>query len=129
MILLKELITYDIYLLKMSRFYEDKEFTLYVVELMSVIGPVLSKRMFGGSGIFLDDLMFGLVADGTLYLKADNENKHEFISLGLEPFTYFKQKKEIKMSYYQAPEEALENSDDMSYWAKLAFGAALRSLI
>ena len=41
----------------------DKEFVSYVVELMQSIGPVRAKGMFGGHGIFLEELMFGLVAD------------------------------------------------------------------
>ena len=42
---------------------EEKEFTSYVVDLMQSIGPVNAKAMFGGYGIFLEGLMFGLVAD------------------------------------------------------------------
>ena len=111
----------------MPKTYEDKEFTEYVVELMQALGPVMYKRMFGGSGIFLEGKMFGLVADGVLILKADEESKQEFIDLELQQFTYLKQQKEFKMSYYQAPEDALESSDDMEYWAKTAFASALRS--
>lgn len=40
----------------------EKEFTLYVVEMMQSIWPVQYKRMFGGYGLFLEGLMFGLIA-------------------------------------------------------------------
>ena len=46
---------------------EEIEYVSYIVELMQSIGPVYAKRMFGGHGIFLDSLMFGLITDGTLY--------------------------------------------------------------
>jgi len=105
----------------------EKEFVSYLVELMQTIGPVSSKRMFGGHGVFLEGLMFGLVADSTLYLKADSETEKTFSDKGLEPFTYDKKGKEVKMSYYQAPEEALEDSDEMNTWANLAYSAALRA--
>lgn len=69
---------------------KDSEFADYVVEITQSIGPVYAKRMFGGHGIFLEGLMFGLIADKTLYLKADQESKTDFISLGLEAFSYNK---------------------------------------
>ena len=106
---------------------EEKEFTSYVVDLMQSIGPVRGKSMFGGYGIFLEGLMFGLIADSVLYLKADKETENEFKAKGLEQFTYNKKGKEFKMSYYQAPEEVLEDGEEMNSWADKAYGAALRA--
>ena len=57
---------------------KEKEFVAYVVDLMSSIGPVQAKGMFGGHGIFLEGLMFALVADSELYLKGDKETEDEF---------------------------------------------------
>lgn len=106
---------------------DEKEFVTYVVDLMQSIVPIRAKSMFGGHGIFLDGLMFGLVADSILYLKVDKETENEFKAKGLEAFTYNKKGKEFKMSYYQAPEEALEDADEMKFWANKAYGAALRA--
>ena len=106
---------------------QEKEFISYVVELMQSIGAVSAKRMFGGCGIFMDGLMFALVADNTLYLKADSEIESEFEEKGLERFKYNKKGKEYSMSYYSAPEEALEDVDEMSDWARKSYGAALRA--
>jgi DNA transformation protein len=106
---------------------QDKEFVSYVVDLMQSIGPVHAKSMFGGHGIYLESLMFGLVANGILYLKSDKETENEFKAEGLEAFTYNKKGKEYKMSYYQAPEEALEDSEEMNAWANKAYDAALRA--
>lgn len=106
---------------------KEKEFVSYVVELMQSIGPVSAKGMFGGHGIFLEGFMFGLVAYSTLYLKADKETESEFTSRGLEAFSYNKKGKEFKMSYYQAPEEVLEDAEEMNFWATQAYSAALRA--
>lgn len=104
----------------------EKEFVSYVVELMQTIGPVRAKRMFGGHGIFHDGLMFALIADNTLYLKTDANNENDYKDKGLEAFTYKKNGKDINMSYYQAPEEALESSDEMNSWATRAYKTAVR---
>ena len=111
----------------MTRSGEEKEFVSYVVELMQSIGPVRAKAMFGGHGIFLEELMFALIVDSVLFLKVDKQSESNFKARGLEAFTYMKKGKEFNMSYYQAPEEVLEEGEEMSYWANMAYAAALRA--
>lgn len=106
---------------------EDNEFITYLLEQLEPLGSVQSKRMFGGHGIFMDGLMFGLVADEVLYLKADEKNESDFTKQDLEPFTYHKKGKPFKLSYFEAPEDIYESEDTMHDWAKKAYGAALRS--
>ena len=45
---------------------QEQDFVDSVISLMQVIGPVSGKRMFGGHGLFLEGLMFALIADHTL---------------------------------------------------------------
>ena len=106
---------------------DEKEFVTYVVDLMQSVGPVYAKGMFGGHGIFLEGLMFGLIADGMLYLKVDKETEDDFRAGELAAFTYHKKGKEFRMSYYQAPEEVLEDGEEMNYWANKAYGSAIRA--
>jgi len=63
---------------------EEKEYATYVVDLMQSMGPLNAKRMFGGHGFFLERLMFALISDRTLYLKADKDSEKEFKVKGLE---------------------------------------------
>ncbi|MDJ0740867.1 MAG: TfoX/Sxy family protein [Gammaproteobacteria bacterium] len=111
----------------MSRPHPDREFVAHLVDLMQGVGPVASRRMFGGHGLFLGGLMFGLIADGTLYLKADDDSAPLFTTQGLDAFTYHKQGRAYRMSYYQAPEDCLEDVDAMRLWANRAYEAALRA--
>ena len=103
------------------------EFVNYLLEMMEPFEGVSSKAMFGGYGIYKDGVMFGLIAEDTLYLKVDDFNRFEFERLDLGPFIYTKGKKPMAMSYHRAPEEALDNSDEMVRWAQLGFEAALRN--
>jgi DNA transformation protein len=106
---------------------EQREYVAHIVDLLQAIGPVKSKFMFGGFGLFMEGLMFGLIADSELYLKVDAQNLQNFEDLGLQAFSYDKSGKEFKMSYFQAPEEAMEDSELLSVRASNAYGAAMRA--
>lgn len=105
----------------------EKAFVDYVLELLSPMQGVTAKRMFGGYGVFRDGLMFGLVADSMLYFKVDNTTVDSFEEKGLEAFSYNKKGKLCKLSYFQAPEDVLEERDEMQRWATAAFDVALRA--
>jgi DNA transformation protein len=102
-------------------------FVDHVLELLAPLGRVTARRMFGGHGVFLDGLMFAIVLDDSLYLKADEENIREFKAKGLEPFTYARRGRTASLNYYRAPEEALDAPYLMAPWARSAFSAALRA--
>ncbi len=103
------------------------EFVEYLLELLEPFGYVKARAMFGGFGIYRHDLMFGLVANDTLYLKVDERSRPEFESKGLSPFVYKMKGKEFSMSYYKAPDEALEDPVEMAQWAQKAHDAAVRA--
>ena len=42
---------------------------------MQTVRPVTAKAMFGEYGIFVDGLMFALIADSVIYLKIDKHGK------------------------------------------------------
>ena len=106
---------------------KDSGFVGFLLDQMQWLGPVTSRRMFGGTGLFLDGLMFALVLDDTLYLKADYLNRADFDSVGLLPFSYVRGDREIALSYFQAPEEALDDREMMVDWGNRAYAAALRT--
>lgn len=104
------------------------EFVEYLLELLAPLGGVHAKPMFGGYGIYRDGLMFGLVANDVLYLKTDAGNRTAFEARNLAPFSYERSgKPAIVMSYHRAPEEALEESEELCRWASEACAAAMRS--
>ena len=106
---------------------EMSEFVEYLKEVFEKFGTIHARKMIGGYGIYHDGVMFGLVANDTLYLKADEKTAGYFESRGLGQFEYDKGGKIVKMSYYLAPEEILDNPEDASLWAKRACDVALRA--
>ena len=104
-----------------------QELATHIVNLLDSFGPCEARRMFGGFGIFHQGLMFGLIAGGSLYLKADENTRELFAAEGSAAFSYYKKEKEYRLSYYLAPEEFFEYPEACLYWARLAFDAALRN--
>ena len=103
------------------------EFVEYLQEVFERFGSIRARRMFGGYGVYHDNLMFGLIADDVLYLKTDGESSKAFEERGLSQFEYVKNGKTMKMSYYMAPEEIFDDPEEAKLWASRAYDAALRS--
>ena len=100
------------------------EFIGYVLDQLESLGEVRVKRMFGGAGLFLNDLMFALIADDVLYLKTDDSNRGDFESAGMEPFRPF-EKKTI-MPYHEVPVDVFEDPDELTQWARKAVEVSIR---
>ncbi len=103
------------------------EYTDYLTEVFERFGPVTARKMFGGYGLYHDGLMFALVAGDVLYLKADAENAERFRERGLGPFEYDKGGRLVATSYFQAPDEIMDNREAAAEWARRSFDAALRA--
>jgi|GEM_PF-390243 len=106
-----------------------EELVNHVLELLAPLGRARSRRMFGGQGFYVDDLFIALIADGRLYLKVDAQSRAVFESAGCEPFAYQRAGGErAVMSYFSAPDDAMESPALMQPWARLALAAAVRAL-
>jgi DNA transformation protein and related proteins len=105
----------------------NPSFAAHTVELLSPLGPVKSRPMFGGHNVSLDGLTFGLIAYDVLYLKADDENRPMFEKAGLGPFVYSaKDGKQMSMNYHAAP-DCMDDWEAFGPWAKSALAAARRA--
>jgi DNA transformation protein and related proteins len=96
-------------------------------ELLAPIGRITARRMFGGAGLYADDLIVGLEVDGALYLKTDDTSRARFAEAGGHPFIYEGKGKPVTMSYWTPPEDAMDSPEAMQPWARLALEASLRS--
>jgi DNA transformation protein and related proteins len=99
----------------------------HCLELLAPLGTVRARRMFGGHGLYCDDLFFALIAADRLYLKVDPQSQDAFAAAGCEPFAYEAAGRATTMSYWTVPAEAMESPAMMQPWARLALAAALRA--
>ncbi len=107
---------------------KQTDFTDWVAEQLSVLGPIRVRSMFGGFGVYLDDLFFAIIDEDVLYFKADDANRDRFQEAASEPFRYpMKDGVMMSLSYYAAPESALDDPEELLAWARLGLDAALRA--
>ncbi len=106
----------------------SKEYGEYLLEMLEPLGDIKLRKMFGGAGIYYGKTMFALISEDCVYFKVDSQNKDDFVSENSEPFSYMRNGKVTYLkSYYQLPDEIMENSDELLSWSRRAVDAALRS--
>lgn len=103
----------------------SEDYLNYVLEQLEHAGTVTPKRMFGGVGLYMDDVFFALIADDVLRFKVDDTNRADYEKAGMEPFRPYKDRKTI-MDYYEVPIDVLEDRAELKLWAEKAIDAALR---
>jgi len=100
-------------------------FPAFVTELLEGLGPVRVRRMFGGAGVYADDVMFGLIDDEVLYLKTDEALRAELAAEGSVSWVYGGRGGPLEQtSYWSVPETALDDPDEAVAWARKALAVA-----
>jgi len=89
----------------------------YVVDKLSGLGNVWSRRLFGGYAIFYEGLTFALVADDVLYFKVDDSNREMYRKAGSSRFPH-------PISYWEVPTEVFEDTARLYEWADISIGIA-----
>lgn len=77
-------------------------FADFVVEQLDGCGPIVTKRMFGGLGIYSADIFFALIDDDVLYLKVDDSTRGDFERAGSRPFRPYGDDR-VSMNYSSVP--------------------------
>lgn len=101
----------------------------FVRELFEGLGPVQIKRMFGGAGGYADGVMFLLLGDDTIYIKADDALKAELAEAGSGPFVWEPRSgpragEKVDLGYWRLPESALDDPDEAVVWGRKALAIA-----
>jgi DNA transformation protein len=104
----------------------------FVKELFAGLGPIRIKRMFGGAGGYADGIMFLLLADDAIYLKADEALKAELGETGSGPFIWEPQSgprkgEKVDLGYWRLPDSALDDPDEAAAWGRKALAVAKRA--
>ena len=101
---------------RMFKRLQSEEFIDFVRDQLSGAGAVVSKRMFGGVGLYLDGLFFAIIENDTLRFKVDETNRADYEAQGMRPFKPYKNK-DHTMNYYEVPVDVLEDQPTLKEWA------------
>lgn len=102
------------------------EFRDHVLEMLEPLGPgVSARRMFGGAGLYLDGTIFALISGDVLYLRTDDVNRADHEAAGCQPFDPHGAGRAV-LPYWSAPDEAMEDAETLSAWARRAWEASRR---
>jgi DNA transformation protein and related proteins len=74
------------------------------------------RAMFGWYGIYKDKKIFSLLCENQLYFKVWDANIEDYKKYGMQPFMYNKKWESCVMSYYELPEEVLEDREELEQW-------------
>jgi DNA transformation protein and related proteins len=96
----------------------------YVLEQLAGLDGVSARRMFGGVGLYCDELFFGLIDDDTLYLRVNDDNRADYAVRGMAQFRPYADRPEVSMSYYEIPADVLEDPGQLVEWARRSVAAA-----
>jgi DNA transformation protein and related proteins len=96
-------------------------------ELFQPFGGVTVKRMFGGHGVYAQDLCFAVESGGEVFLKVDAQSQPDFSAAGSSPFIYMARGKPMTTSYWRLPAIAHDEADELRRWAALGLEAARRA--
>src|SRR4051812_48770341 len=92
-----------------------------IIDLLSPLGEVTARPLFGGHGLYWGETIFGIVFRGRLYLKVDEGSKGDFLARGMEPFR--PNERQTLKSYYEVPPEVLADAEALLLWV----GEAIRA--
>ena len=102
------------------------DFVDYLLDILAELGPISTKRFFGGIGLLLDGTQFAFIIRGTLWMRVDEAGRTAFLVAGSAPFTYRTSQREVALTgYYAVPASMLEDADELGDWTRRAFHIAL----
>jgi DNA transformation protein and related proteins len=58
-------------------------FERFVLDQLADLGRVTSRKMFGGIGLYCDDVFFGIVSRDALFLKVDDRTRADYEAAGM----------------------------------------------
>lgn len=103
----------------------SQSFREFVVDQLSRAAPgIRARSMFGGLGIYSNDVFFAVADDDVLYFKVDDTNRPDFEARGLGPFRPYGEDGGA-MQYYEVPADLLEDANALRPWVDKAIAVAL----
>ena len=94
----------------------------FALDLFAGLGPLSTRKMFGGLSIYCGGVIFAIVmADGRVLLKGQGAMQDRFEAMGLERWDYVrKDGSPTHMPYWYLPDSALDDAEEATDLAREA---------
>jgi len=93
-------------------------FAAFVLDQLAALPGVEGRRMFGGRGLYLGDVFFGIIHDGRLYFRTDDGSREEYLARGMKPFR--PNPRQTLKNYLEVPPDVIEQPPLLCAWARHA---------
>jgi len=100
----------------------SNSYLAFVLEQLAGVPSVVTRRMFGGVGIYSDEVFFAVIDNDTLFFKVDDGLRPHYVERGMPPFQPIPGKAAMT-GYYQVPPSVLEDADELARWAGQSIAA------
>jgi DNA transformation protein len=99
--------------------------TDFVLERLQPL-PARAKAMFGGVGLYLDGRYFGLVNDGRVYFRTDDNSRAAYVDRGMPAFQPKNRPRGPRTvdRNFEVPPDVLADQDQLRAWAQRAASAS-----
>ena len=101
------------------------DYLRYIIDQLTSLDRVTSRRMFGGVGLYCDGLFFGIISADTVYFKVDDSNRAIYEARGMDKFRPFRDKPQLSMNYYEVPADVIEDPEELAAWARRSLAVAI----
>ena len=97
----------------------------FVLDQLSDMGGIRSRRMFGGWHISIDGVFFAAVHGERLYFKTSEASRERYESMGMGPF---RPRATVTLkSLYEVPIDILEDAKELTAWGNEAVACQLEA--
>ena len=99
---------------------QSKKRILQCMELFASLGNIRARSQFGGYSLSANRVMFALVSDGELYLRASHETEEYFCEQGMERLIYRKRGMAVLLRYFKVSKAQWEKPRALRQMAMLS---------
>jgi len=102
----------------------DDSLKEFLTDQLAALPGLRARRMFGGFGLYHDKRFFGMLIQGRLYFKTNEQTRPSYAERGMSPFVYEKGRRFESVTYFEVPPDVLEDREQLVAWAQRAVAAA-----
>jgi DNA transformation protein and related proteins len=98
----------------------NDSFKEFVLDQLSTLPEVRTRAMFGAHGLYCGETFFGILDEGRLFFKTDDQSQKAYIAQGMGSFTYKAKGKIVSLGFHEVPPDVLESAPELVAWAQRA---------